>query len=78
MDFVARAVKNGTEETLLGLFGILKACQMWNIEKLLGKQEIGMHLGIVYNVGENTGIVQKRRLCITSDLPSDNATKSFS
>ena len=71
-------VRSGTKETLLEVFAIHKTCQMWNIEKLLGKQEIGMHLGIVYNVGENTGIVQKRRLCITSDLPSDNATKSFS
>ena len=71
-------VRSGTKETLLEVFAIHKTCQMWNIEKLLGKQEIGMHLGIVYNVGENTGIVQKRRLRITSGLPSDNATTSFS
>ena len=47
MKFVAAAVKIGTEETLLELFGILKACQMLNFEKLLGKEEIGTRLGIV-------------------------------
>ena len=71
-------VRSGTKETRLEVFAILKTCQMWNIEKLLGKQEIGMHLGIVYKVGENTGIAQQRRLCITSGLPSGNATRNFS
>ena len=47
MKFVAADVRTGTKGTPLELFGILKACQMWNIEKLLGKQEIGARLGIV-------------------------------
>ena len=47
MESAATDVRSGTKETPLELFGILKACQMWNIEKLLGKQEIGARLGIV-------------------------------
>ena len=47
MKFVATDVRTGTKGAPLELFGILKACQMLNFEKLLGNEEIGTRLGVV-------------------------------